>query len=336
MSGMASNAGSSTKVNLFSSPDYLACVAEAYHPGRAFELVDYAVAGSTYRLLRIVPRGLAREKIITSVPFLDLLEPIEAPGKAGPSFLPRVSHARVTVAEWKARTDQGSFQVSPLIDFTLFPTWEACVAHARSLGDAAFRSNRARQVKKLNAEHGLTMSWNDEAPAALAELLRWKSRQYRASGFIDAFESRALVRLFELLRERKHLLVTTMRLGGTLVAGHAGVLHDGRFYYWLPAYDPQWAKAGVGSILNEWMMEQAYRHGAQEFDFLLGDEAYKWNYATHTRLVGPAGRPPLAVRAWVPLRARLLAEVKKREDVYKRLQDLKRRTMTLALQFRGR
>jgi CelD/BcsL family acetyltransferase involved in cellulose biosynthesis len=326
----------STKVNFFSSPEYLSCVAEAYYPGRAYELRDYSVAGSTYRLLRILPRGLRREKVVPWVPFLDMLEPIDGPGQPGPNYLPVVSHGRVTVAEWKARADQASFQVSPLIDFTLFPTWEACVAYAKSTGDAAFRSNRAKQVKKLDAEHGLTMAWNDEAPDALEQLMRWKSQQYVESGYVDGFEARALVRLFQLLRERKRLVVTTMRLGGALVAGHAGMELDGRFYYWLPAYDSQWGKRGVGAIINEWMMEQAYRRGAQEFDFLLGNEAYKWSYATHTRLVGPVGTKPLSERVWKPLRARLMAEVRKHDEAYHRLQDLKRRAMTLRHRFRGK
>ena len=328
--------GPQSKVNFFSSQEYLSCVAEAYYPGRAYELADYSVAGSTYRLLRVQPRGLSREKIITWVPFLDLLEPIDTVGKAGPTYLPLVSHGRVTVAEWKARTDQGSFQVSPLIDYTLFPTWEDCVAHGRSLGVAAFRTKRVKQLKKLDADHGLTMSWNDEQPDALAEIMRWKSQQYREAGFVDGFESRSLVRLFELLRERKSLTVSTMRLGGKLVAGHAGVELDGRLYYWLPAYDAEWGKQSVGMLLSEWIMEEAYRRGAREFDFLLGNEAYKWNYATHTRLVGPAGRLPLSARAWAPVRARLIAEARKHEGVYRRLQELKRRAVSLRQRLSGK
>lgn len=323
-------------VNFFSSEDYLASVAEAYYPGRAYELTDYDVAGATYRLLRICPRGLAREHVVTWVPFLDLLEPIAGRGRRGPSYLPNASHGLLTVEAWKARGEEKGLSVSPLIDFTPFATWDAYVAHAKTLGGTAFAGSRAKALKKLEAKHGLAFTWNDEAPDALGHIIQWKSRQYQESGFVDGFQSRSLVRVFELLRARGRLIVSTMRLGGTLVAGHAGVEYDGRVYYWLPAYDPAWAKQSVGAHLVEWMMEQSYQRRNREFDFLLGNEPYKWGYATHTRLVGPVGQKPLTQRVWKPLRERMVTEVRKHEKAYRGLQELKRRAQSLSLRLRGR
>jgi len=45
--------------------------------------------------------------------------------------------------------------------------------------------------------------------------------------------------------------------------------------------------------------------GHLEFDFLIGDEAYKFVYATHSRVIGPLGVAPLGVR--LEKRARGLA-----------------------------
>lgn len=39
------------------------------------------------------------------------------------------------------------------------------------------------------------------------------------------------------------------------------------------------------------MIEQSHAEGLKEFDFLLGDEAYKFYYADYFRVVGLAGEP---------------------------------------------
>ncbi|MCC6810044.1 MAG: GNAT family N-acetyltransferase [Deltaproteobacteria bacterium] len=325
-------------VNVFSSADYLACVAEAYFPGRRYALTDYAVVGQTFRLLRIPRAGLKQERVVTWVPFMDFLEPIAgtiagslANTKGGPSYLPLVSHGRVTAPEWHATPHPPELQASPLIDFTLFQTWEAFVTHSRSTAHPGFRSQRARQLRKLQEKHGVEFRWHDEDPAALKQLIAWKSQQYQEAGYVDGFQSRALVRLFELLCDRSKLIVTTMRVGGEIVSGHAGMEHDGRFYYWLPAYAKSWGKEGVGSMMIEWMIEASYQKKHREFDFLLGNEPYKWGYATHTRLIGSLGDEPLVQRVWKPLRAALMQRVRKHERAYGELQALKRKASAILL-----
>jgi hypothetical protein len=322
--------------NVFSTPEYLSCVAEAFFAGRRYDIADFVVCGQTFRLLRLPGRRLRRPTVVSWVPFLDFLEP--AAGSVGtkkdaPKYLPSVSHGRVTIGEWQAMCEQKNhgMKISPLIDYTAFPSWEAFVAHSRSSTHPGFRSQRARLQRKLDKEHGVELRWHDEDPLALVKLIEWKGAQYRSEGYVDCFQSPRLRRLFDLLRERGRLIITTMRVGGKIVSGHAGMEHDGRFYYWLPAYDKAWAKEGVGSMMIEWMMQQAYERGHKEFDFLLGDEEYKLGYATHARIVGPLGTPPLVDRAWRPLRGRLMVEVRKHERVYKGLQELKRRVKYLRL-----
>lgn len=311
-------------VNVFSTPGYLGCVADAYFPGRPYTIADVPVAGRTFRVLQV------ERKPVAWVPFMDFLEPDGFSADHDAAFLPAVSHGRVSAAEWRAMPERvrKSFQESPLIDFTLFPTWEEFVAYSRSTANPGFRSQRQRQQKKLEKE-GLVFHWHDEDPSALRQLMTWKSEQYRASGYVDGFQSKAQVRMFELLLARKHLVVTTMRLQGRVVAGHAGLVHDRRFYYWLPAYDKE--IGGVGSMLNEWMMQQSYERGHAEFDFLLGNEAYKWGYATHTRLIAPLGTEPLRDRVWKVVRARAMEEVRKRERLYRGLQELKRKVSYLRM-----
>jgi CelD/BcsL family acetyltransferase involved in cellulose biosynthesis len=74
------------------------------------------------------------------------------------------------------------------------------------------------------------------------------------------------------------------------------VLQEGRFYYWIPAYDPEFNVLSPGRLMLHFMLRECYDRGGREFDFLVGDEDYKWHYATHVRRVSPLGRPPLVLQ----------------------------------------
>ncbi len=322
-------------MNVFSSEAYLFAVADAFFPGRPRRIEARQVAGNSYEMLVLERQGWKLEKAVPWLPFMDFLEPTGAAStKPGP-HLPAVSHGRVSAQAWLAMPNKLGLQCSPTIDFSLFPTWDAFVAFSKAQSPAGFMGNRLRQAKKLSELRGMEIRWNDDTPEALKLVLDWKSEQYRGAGYVDAFASTELVKSFELLRERGKLLVATLRLDGKIVAGHAGLEHEGRFYYWLPAYDKAFAKDSVGAILLEWMIEHSYKLGHQEFDFLLGSEKYKWAYATHSRLVGALGAEALAVRAWRPVRAGVMKQVRKHSHMYARLQELKRRMLYARMSVNG-
>ena len=299
------------EVNVFSSPEYLSCVAEACYPGRRFDLVDYAVAGATYRLLRILPRGLWPEEVLTRVPTLDPLEPVAAPGRPGPGSLPIAYRGTDAAATWRDRAVPAPLQLAPLVDLERFPAWDDLLAHARRLPGETLGLVRARQARTLDREHGLAMTWRDESAEALAAWLAWRSQPFRRLGLGDSFQADLPGRLLPLLRARGQLLVSSARWRGALVAVHVGLVHRGRFHSWLPAAPPTGGPAAVGAFLLEWMLEESHRRGLREFDFPVGSGGWVWSYATHTRLVGPVGTEPRLRQVWRPLRSKLLARLRR-------------------------
>jgi CelD/BcsL family acetyltransferase involved in cellulose biosynthesis len=84
--------------------------------------------------------------------------------------------------------------------------------------------------------------------------------------------------------------------GGEVIAVHLGASHEGRTYWWIPSYGPEFAKFSPGRLMLESLLRASFERGDHEFDFLIGEEAYKWHYATHTRVIGAAGTPPLSLR----------------------------------------
>ncbi len=288
-------------MNFFSSPEFLAALGAAYFPGRKVDVRDVRVGSQSFRVLDVEGHGL-----VTSWPFLDYLEPLadsEAPSAQGPSYIRSVAHGRIPIDAWEGNGFASRFLPSPLVDWSHFSTQEALHAHLRSRRSSLLADSR-RQRRRLEKELGeVKLVFDDPRPETFELCLRWKSAQYLATGNRDLFADPAHVRLFSELTRRGALSVSALCAGERVVAAHLGVLAAGRFYYWIPAYDPGLRSYSPGRLLLESLVELSRERGDREFDFLLGDEPYKWQYATHTRLVGPLGRPPLPILVKQRIRA---------------------------------
>lgn len=113
---------------------------------------------------------------------------------------------------------------------------------------------------------------------------RWADGNH-PSQFLDpkqkAFYRDWVVRL-DYLGATRYLEI---RVNGELAASHLGFHHAGRFTWYKPTYDPKLAKISPGETLLKRLIEQAQLEGAGEFDFTIGDEAFKSRFATRSRTV---------------------------------------------------
>jgi CelD/BcsL family acetyltransferase involved in cellulose biosynthesis len=72
-------------------------------------------------------------------------------------------------------------------------------------------------------------------------------------------------------------------LEGRILAVDYGFLHARRAYYYLGGFDPEAAKVSPGTLVVAHAIEEAIREGACEFDFLRGQEPYKYKWGAHDR-----------------------------------------------------
>ena len=280
-------------MNFYSDDAFLRTLAEAAFPGRACDVGLFSNHGQVFRLLTVDGRP------ISHYPFLDLLEPLSEPhaqegrNQVRPlEWIPWALRAVIPAVGWKEQPWPDCLPC-PFIEWNIYPDWES---FERTLPR---RNNRARSRRNTEGDFGPLRFVEDERdPAVLEACMAWKSQQYRATGHLDQFAKPSHVALFEGLHRRGALLVSAAYAGSRLISVHAGFRHQGRFGYWIPARDPELeARHGAGSLLLLWLLEQSYRRGDREFDFLIGDEDYKFEYATHVRIAGPLGTPPWPVRA---------------------------------------
>ena len=116
-------------------------------------------------------------------------------------------------------------------------------------------------------------------PELLAQVLDWKSEQYRQTGWSDLFATRwgrALVERVQTLQSPAFGGVFSLLYAGQrLVAGHLGMRSSTIWHYWFPAYDRQFAKYSPGLILLLKMAQFAPEFGLRSIDIGTGISLYK-------------------------------------------------------------
>lgn len=275
-------------MNVFSTPGFLETAGDVFFPGQRRSIDVFRIDGRVLRLL------VVNGRVIERMPFYDFPQPLDGWTGAAEErwFFPRTVTKTTTVAE-RVEPEPPGLQPSPYIDWSRFPDEQAFQAHVAA--NPQLKSNDpARQRRKLERDVGpIEFRWHDERPEVFETCVKWKSAQYRETGVGDMFAAPANVELFRQLVARGLVKVSSFSAKGTLLAAHFGSHTDKRFTWWVPAYDPAYSKYSPGRLLLLELIRTSQAQGDVEFDFLIGDEKYKFMFATHNRVIGPIGAPPV-------------------------------------------
>jgi hypothetical protein len=87
----------------------------------------------------------------------------------------------------------------------------------------------------------------------------------------------------QLFAEHRWLRIYILWFDEVPVAYIYGYLYNNVFWYYQTAFDLEYQKYGPGSIALQMTIESVINEGAKEFDFLRGDEAYKFHFAENIR-----------------------------------------------------
>lgn len=155
---------------------------------------------------------------------------------------------------------------------------ERCARRLGELGpwriETADRRTRPRFFEHLLALHDLRWASKGE-PGVLSDPR------------VRRFHGQATSRLLEAAMLRLQVLVSN----GQAIAAHYGLVRGERAYSYLHSFDPAFAAYGPGRLLIAQAMREAVEAGAREFDFLRGQEPYKYEW-------GAVDRPQYRRRLW--------------------------------------
>jgi CelD/BcsL family acetyltransferase involved in cellulose biosynthesis len=200
----------------------------------------------------------------------------------------------VAATEWASARGEHT-EPSPFVDWRRFGEWSGFEAHVGQQRAKLLADGR-RQTRRLEKELGPVRLSVENDPGVFDQCLAWKSAQYRRTGARDLFADERHVALLRRLVADGIATTESLWAGETLVAAHIGMLHEGRYSWWFPAYDPEHDRFSPGRLLLVALMQSSFERGDAEFDLLLGDEEYKWHFATDVRLVDSVGSPSLSQR----------------------------------------
>ncbi|MEW2549228.1 GNAT family N-acetyltransferase [Streptomyces sp. NPDC047002] len=170
----------------------------------------------------------------------------------------------------------GEFE-SPVVDIgDGFAAYEAAL---RERSPKFHRTTTAKD-RRLGRQVGeVRFVFDERDPAALAQLMAWKSAQYRRTGRRDRFAK-------EWIRDLVRLLAGTRSAGcsGVLsvlyaadrpIAAHFGLRSRTVLSCWFPAYDTAFAKYSPGLVLHLRMARAAAAEGIGTLDLGRGAAEYK-------------------------------------------------------------
>ncbi len=308
-------------MHIFSSRVFLETAGALFYPTRQRSIQAYELEGRFLSLL-----ALDGQQPVRSMPFYDFAPEVgsshEKPARPL-RYFPKAVLRTVRLAHERVAEPAG-FQPSPYIDWSLFTDWAAYEAFMLAR-PAAKANDSTRQLRRIERDLGpVSFVFDDQRPEAFDACVKWKSKQYVSTGVGDMFADPRNVELFRALQHKKAMVVSTFSAGPTLLAVHFGALCEGQLSWWVPAYDPAYSKYSPGRLLLESLIRESHRLGHREFDFLIGDEGYKFKYATHNRIIGPVGAAPLREQALALAKKEVKAVLAKFPQAYELARKLKR------------
>jgi len=154
---------------------------------------------------------------------------------------------------------------------------------------AALRSKDRHEVRRKGRrfEASLGEAELDHDPAGFDLFLEMHRS---AAGRKGSFMDETMERFFRDLLGVGGAKVSVLRGGGTPVAAAFGFEDDHTYYLYNSGYDPAHAEASPGAVLVDRMIHMAIAAGMSRFDFLKGDEPYKYR-------LGATERPLFAIEA---------------------------------------
>ncbi|WP_218997377.1 GNAT family N-acetyltransferase [Shewanella algae] len=139
-----------------------------------------------------------------------------------------------------------------------------------------------RRLKNLSKDNDVSFHIDDAIDKdAWNKLVMFHKHNYPGFGFNSSQYQGFYNRLLNS-EGFKHDFIdfSYMKINNVVVAAHFGFvdLKAGTVYYYVPSFDNEYAKYGVGKILLLKLIEYYKDQGCTTFDFMRGSEAYKTNW----------------------------------------------------------
>ncbi len=189
-----------------------------------------------------------------------------------------VEHA--TAAGWQVAEGE----VCPVLE--LPATWDDYV---RSLGKN-MREQIKRYPKRLEKQCAVEYQLahgEAEVQQGLTDLFQLHGKRWRARGQTGVLATPGRQKFHRevchAFARHNWLRLWTLRCDGKPACVLLNYFYGGRYYFFIGGFDPEMMRLSVGTCLFARVFQHAIEEGAREFDFLRGEEEYKYRYGAVNR-----------------------------------------------------
>jgi CelD/BcsL family acetyltransferase involved in cellulose biosynthesis len=154
---------------------------------------------------------------------------------------------------------------------------------------SGFRKNSKRQIRRLREQEATVVYERATTPSTIAlymqelithHLLRWKD----ADDLFKRPVARSFLRdVAQRFATKQWLNLSVMLVNGQTAAIEFGFEYAGRYYSYANVHVEQFATYSVGRLLTLHVIEDVFSRGLAEFDLLVGDESYKFDFNPNIR-----------------------------------------------------
>jgi CelD/BcsL family acetyltransferase involved in cellulose biosynthesis len=166
------------------------------------------------------------------------------------------------------------------------PTWDEYLKLLGKNMREQIRRYPKRLEKEFQVEYSCAQS-EAEVQLALDHLFRLHGARWRARGQTGVLATprrqkfhRAVCNAFF---KRDRLRLWTLRCNDAAVCVLLNYFHEGKYYFFIGGFAPEFARWSVGTCLFSKVLQRAIEEGATEFDFLKGEEEYKYRFGAQNR-----------------------------------------------------
>ena len=140
-----------------------------------------------------------------------------------------------------------------------------------------------RKFEKAGGNYCSAKNYTDKRDF-LKHLFSIHARRSAERNIESSFAGEELFQFHEsLLNKMDTIWLRSLEIDGKIIAVLYGFLHQDRFFYYQIAHDPLFRKQSPGTVLLYKVIEECCNSGVKEFNFLQGDEGYKWQWTKESR-----------------------------------------------------
>lgn len=144
-----------------------------------------------------------------------------------------------------------------------------------------------RSLQKKHAVEFRKFIANNNSGGQIEEFIELHQKRWRKKNIKGIFHDQRTRKFYidvaNVFSKKKWLNLSFIDVDGKAISAVYGFRYSQKFYYEITAFDTEYAKYSMGNLHIMFLIEDAIKNGDKEFDFLMGDEAYKRYYTRLSR-----------------------------------------------------